>query len=123
MVNLRSRHQKNLDEQMVKDFCAAFQEEALGQLVRKIESALSLRKGAKSLLIAGGVAANQRFRQLIQAKLSIPTYFPHLQYCSDNAAMIAALGYQHFRQAPTSDRFRDLGWDAFSRYQFDVSAG
>ncbi len=120
MVNLRNRHQKSLDENMLKDFCAAFQEEALGQLVRKLEASVSLRPGAKSLLIAGGVAANQRFRQLIEAKLSIPTYFPHLQYCSDNAAMIAALGYQHFRKDPNSERFRNLSWDAFSRYQFEV---
>jgi N6-L-threonylcarbamoyladenine synthase len=123
MVNLRNRYRTNLDDQMLRDFCAGFQEEALGQLVRKLESAQAEKPDAKALLIAGGVAANQRFRQMIQAKISIPTYFPHLQYCSDNAAMIAALGYQHFIKNPSSTRFLDLNWDAFSRYQFEANPG
>ena len=122
MVNLRNKYQAELDEQKLMDFCAAFQEEALGQLVRKLESAAHLKTEAKSLLIAGGVAANQRFRDLVNARISIPTFFPHLQYCSDNAAMIAALGYQHFRKASDVRVFENLSWDAFSRYQFEPSS-
>lgn len=118
MVNLRNRHAAALNDEMISDFCAAFQEEALGQLVRKLDSAQQQRKAARSILIAGGVAANQRFRTLAQAKLKIPVYFPQLRFCSDNAAMIAALGYQHFVKARDITVFKQLGWDAFSRYQF-----
>ncbi len=118
MVNLRGRHQSELNDQMVRDFCAAFQEEALGQLVRKLEGAHVHRPAARSILIAGGVAANQRFRALAQSKLRIPAYFPQLRFCSDNAAMIAALGYQHYVKAEDPSLFKQLGWDAFSRYQF-----
>jgi len=115
MVNLK--HKRQFSEQDVKDAAAAFQEEALGQLVRKLETASHLRS-ARCLLVAGGVAANQKFRQLVKERLRLPAHFPQLDYCSDNAAMIAALGYHHFVKAPNPEVFQKLDWDAFSRYQF-----
>ncbi len=115
MVNLN--HKEPISGQRMNDAAAAFQEEALGQLVRKLVTASQLRP-ARSLLVAGGVAANQRFRTLVGEKLKIPAFFPQLAYCSDNAAMIAALGYHHFDQASDKSEFLKLNWDAFSRYQF-----
>jgi N6-L-threonylcarbamoyladenine synthase len=115
MVNLRNKQQMN--EQDVKNAAAAFQEEALGQLVRKLETASHLRS-ARCLLVAGGVAANQRFRALVKERLKLPAHFPQLDYCGDNAAMIAGLGYHHFAKADNHEAFRQLDWDAFSRYQF-----
>lgn len=120
MVNLRQRLPAPIEAGTLSDVCAAFQEEALSQLVRKIEAALQIRSQARSLLIAGGVAANQRFRQLIAERIKIPAYFPQLRFCSDNAAMIAALGYHHLEKAGSDDAFLNLSWDAFSRYHFDA---
>jgi len=117
MVNLRHRLGSNLSDQDVADLCAGFQEEALGQLIRKLKQAAK-QYPAKSILIAGGVAANQRFRELVQAELDLAAYFPHLRYCSDNAAMIAALGYYNFKDhLETAHPFLNYDWDAFSRYQ------
>lgn len=130
MVNLRQRQRQQqkdehaeteaetLSEQNLRDLCAAFQEEALGQLIRKLGYILETHRDVKSLLIAGGVAANLRFRELAKEHLRIPTYFPQLQYCSDNAAMIAALGFHHLVKAGGPHAFAQLNWDAFSRYQF-----
>lgn len=117
MVNLRHRLGAKITDQDIADLCAGFQEEALGQLVRKLKQASRVYK-ARSLLIAGGVAANQRFRELVQAELDLDAYFPQLRYCSDNAAMIAALGYYNFNdhREPNSV-FQTYDWDAFSRYQ------
>lgn len=115
MVNLN--HKQKISGQALNDAAAAFQEEALGQLVRKLETVSKLRP-AKCLLVAGGVAANQRFRALVSERLAIPAHFPQLSYCSDNAAMIAALGYHHFVKAQAPSDFHKLDWDAFSRYQF-----
>ncbi|MBC7530477.1 MAG: tRNA (adenosine(37)-N6)-threonylcarbamoyltransferase complex transferase subunit TsaD [Oligoflexus sp.] len=115
MVNLRNK--QVMSEQDVKNAAAAFQEEALGQLVRKLETASQLRK-ARCLLVAGGVAANQRFRELVASRLKLSTHFPQLSYCGDNAAMIAALAYHHFDKAENHEAFHRLDWDAFSRYQF-----
>lgn len=114
MVNLWQREKEHISEQNRADLCAAFQEEALHQIVRKFGTALELRPETKSILIAGGVAANKRFRQMMQEKISRPACFPELRFCSDNAAMIAALGYFEFKQ----NKHPNQVWDAFSRYQY-----
>lgn len=116
MVNLKQKQE--LSGQALNDAAAAFQEEALGQLVRKLET-VSRMRNARCVLVAGGVAANQRFRALVAEKIKIPAHFPQLSYCSDNAAMIAALAYHHFQKSPGNVKFQKMDWDAFSRYQFD----
>ncbi len=121
MVNLRQRYPGSLSEETLQDLCAAFQEEALGQLIRKLALIVQAHPEVRSLLIAGGVAANLRFRELADKHLRVPTYFPQLRYCSDNAAMIAALGFHQLAKAKDPGVFSRLDWDAFSRYQFTSS--
>lgn len=105
-------------EQDKADLCAAFQKAALGHLIRKIAKAVELYPATRSVVVSGGVSANQAFRQLANAKLPVPVYFPALAYCSDNAAMIASLGYYQFHQdaAPTPS-----SWDVFSSYPYTIS--
>ena len=103
--------------------CAAFQEEALGQLIRKVKSCIlnADENTIKSLLIAGGVAANGRFREMISKELTMKTYFPKLTYCSDNAAMIAALGWHEYTRSTNPTQFKNQhSWDAYSRYRFEL---
>ena len=116
MVNLHNQNSSELSGQLLHDVCAAFQEEALGQLVRKISIASSKWK-VKSILIAGGVAANGRLKSLLGEAVEIPVIFPNLRYCSDNAAMIAALAFFEGK-ASAFEKYRNQDWDAFSRYQF-----
>lgn len=96
-----------------EDVAHAFQEEALGQIVRKLAAARTVRPDSKSVIVAGGVASNTRFRALIAGQFSLPAYFPPLKYCSDNGAMIAAMAYYQ-GQASLSP-----GWDVYSRYPFE----
>ncbi len=98
------------------DIAYSFQEEALGQIVRKLSSAMNLRPAARSIIVAGGVAANSRFRSMMSAAFKIPVWFPSLNYCSDNGAMIAAMAY--YQQQVTSDD-SGVDWDVFSRYPFE----
>ena len=98
------------------DIAYAFQEEALGQILRKLKLAAALRPLAKSVIVAGGVAANQRFKALIAQSMTLPTWFPPLKFCSDNGAMIAAMAYYEWTMSKT--RYQ-LSWDVFSRYPFE----
>jgi N6-L-threonylcarbamoyladenine synthase len=102
--------------QKLEDIAAAFQEEALGQIVRKLELACKVRPESRSIIVAGGVAANQRFKNLVQGMTSLPVLFPPLNYCSDNGAMIAALGYHQWMAGEFDP---SLGWDVYSRYPFE----
>ncbi|MCX6130888.1 MAG: tRNA (adenosine(37)-N6)-threonylcarbamoyltransferase complex transferase subunit TsaD, partial [Proteobacteria bacterium] len=71
MVNLRARHAAELNHELINDFCAGFQEEALSQLLRKLASALQIKPSSRAILVAGGVAANQRFRDMALERLKV----------------------------------------------------
>lgn len=74
------------------DFAASFQRVAIETLVDKMCSAFD-KYQPKSVVVAGGVAANQELRRLIAERLPIAVHFPAPEFCTDNAAMVAALGY------------------------------
>lgn len=74
------------------DFAASFQRVAIEALVEKTVKAF-LHYHAKSVVIAGGVAANHELRQQLRAALPIPIDYAPMTLCTDNAAMIASLGY------------------------------
>jgi N6-L-threonylcarbamoyladenine synthase len=78
----------------VADVAASFQEAVCDVLVRKALDAAS-SEGIEDLLIGGGVAANSRLRVLATEraeKLGIRVRVPRPGLCTDNGAMVAALG-------------------------------
>ena len=82
----------------VADLAASFQFRITDILAEKLLLAAA-DTGAKTLCVAGGVAANQLLRETLTAqckKRHIRLYLPELSYCGDNAAMIAAQGYYEY---------------------------
>ena len=78
----------------VADVCASFQEAVVDVLTAKAVQACR-DKGVEHLLIGGGVAANSRLRALAQErcdKAGIRLRVPRPGLCTDNGAMVAALG-------------------------------
>jgi N6-L-threonylcarbamoyladenine synthase len=78
----------------VADVAAAFQEAVCDVLTRKAVDACR-RRGVDDLLIGGGVAANSRLRVLAEeraARHGIRVRVPRPRLCTDNGAMVAALG-------------------------------
>ncbi len=77
------------------DIAASFQAAVVDSLVPKTVVAAE-RYRAKTVILAGGVAANRRLRQQLgeaTVKLGLNFRVPDFAYCTDNAAMIAAAGY------------------------------
>jgi N6-L-threonylcarbamoyladenine synthase len=74
------------------NFAASFQYTAVKTLVNATIKAAAEYSPA-SVVIAGGVAANQELRRQLAEKLSLPIEYAPIQLCTDNGAMIAALGY------------------------------
>ena len=68
----------------------AFQEAVVSTLFIKCRRALE-QVNSKRLVIAGGVGANQRLREKLQ-QLDADVYFPRMEFCTDNGAMIAYAG-------------------------------
>jgi len=88
--------QGGLYDQDRSDFCASFQAAVADVLMEKsqraIEQYLRLNPDHPTLAVAGGVAANSEIRQLLKQltdDLNLTFIAPPLQFCTDNAAMIA----------------------------------
>lgn len=82
------------------DMAAEFEAALVEVLVEKTIHA-ALHYGVKTVLMAGGVAANQHLRDLMQERCreeKLNLFFPSLQLCTDNGAMIAGNAYYHYMQ-------------------------
>ena len=83
---------ERLDEPTRNDFAASFQRIAVETLVEKVVKAAHEFQ-PKSVVIAGGVAANQELRRILADKLPMPIDYAPMNLCTDNGAMVATLGY------------------------------
>ncbi|WP_294539082.1 tRNA (adenosine(37)-N6)-threonylcarbamoyltransferase complex transferase subunit TsaD [uncultured Gemmiger sp.] len=98
VVNEVHNAQQRGETVSVPDMAASFQER-IAQILAKKLLAAAADNGAKTVCLAGGVAANGRLRQLVNdgvQKLGAKVYLPELKYCGDNGAMIAAQGYYEY---------------------------
>ena len=78
----------------------------------------------KSVIIAGGVSRNSLLREKAVSQLGTEMrkiFLPEAQYCTDNAAMIAWLGYEKFTKFPETDYF-DKAINSYSRSKFNLRA-
>ena len=95
------RLERNGEELNVADMCASFQETALKVLWSRVSLALQ-QYDVRQLILAGGVAANSRLREITEQEMKKypdKTYIiPPIKYCTDNAAMIGASGYVAYKK-------------------------
>ena len=85
-----------LDEQTRADVASSFQEAVVETLAAKCLRALK-QTGARTLVVAGGVGANRALRARLLSigqRHGIVVRYPRLEFCTDNAAMIAYVGCQ-----------------------------
>jgi N6-L-threonylcarbamoyladenine synthase len=102
-VRRRVVAQKRLTASFRANLAYAFQEAVVDILATKTFLAAE-KFTAQEIHLAGGVSANSALRERIQTyadKLQIPLRFPvKFQYCTDNAAMIAAAGFALYQKNP-----------------------
>ena len=82
------------DDQTCADIARAFQDAVVDTMIIKCRRALQ-QTGINRLVIAGGVGANQALREGLQVmadELSAELFYPRLEFCTDNGAMIAYAG-------------------------------
>ena len=92
VVALRDRE---LDDQTRADAAQAFEEAVVETLLIKCRRALAATD-ARTLVVAGGVGANRRLRARMLAmgeRDGVRVVYPRVEFCTDNAAMIALLGH------------------------------
>lgn len=102
-VNQILEEKGQLDEQTRNDICRAFQDAAVDVLTHKAKNAL-LQTGFDRLVVAGGVGANTALRHSLN-QLNATVYFPALEFCTDNGAMIAFAGAMRLKHASMNHSF------------------
>lgn len=93
---------KRLSDQQKADIAAGFTGTAVEMLVDPLAQAHE-EFSPKSLVIAGGVSASPELRKQVSERLPAGTYFPDIQLCTDNGAMIAVAGYFEAKAGKASD--------------------
>jgi len=88
---LTTWNKQEQNEQTRADIARAFEDAVIDTLLIKCRRAIKQTK-LKTLVIAGGVAANKRLRSSFKKKLDINIYYPRPNFCTDNGAMIAHAG-------------------------------
>ncbi len=87
-------HQQRDDRQTYADIAWAFQDAVITVLVEKALAALA-ESGLNQLVVAGGVGANKQLRRHLTEKagnIGAAVFYPQLEFCTDNGAMIALAG-------------------------------
>ncbi len=87
------------DQQTKADIAYAFQQTIVETLTIKCKRAIE-QTTLNRLVVAGGVSANQQLRKALQQLMSEKNgqiFYPELEFCTDNAAMIAYAGCQRLQ--------------------------
>ena len=96
---------QHLSATELADVAASFQAALVQTLVAKTVAA-ARNAGVQNVVVGGGVAANSALRAELQAacaQAGLHLYLTPLEYCTDNAAMIAALAYRRVQRGETAD--------------------
>lgn len=100
--------QNELDQQTRADIACAAQEAIVDVLMSKAMTALK-QSGLKQLVVAGGVGANQMLRAQLNTaaeKIGCRVFYPDLEFCTDNGAMIAFAGAMRLQQQEAKRDYR-----------------
>ncbi len=95
LYTLRQNEEKMTDPIFRQNIAASFQEAVVDVLIKKTAKAVD-RYDPKSVILAGGVAANIELRGRLQAmgaEKGVAVHVPPFAFALDNAAMIAVAGY------------------------------
>jgi N6-L-threonylcarbamoyladenine synthase len=109
--------QNDTSEQTQADICRAFELAVADTLMIKCKRALE-QEGLNRLVVSGGVSANREIRSKLDqlmAKRKGTAFYPRLEFCTDNAAMIAFAGAQRLLAGETND----LNFAAQARWPLD----
>ena len=109
---------KMTDDELLQnrsDIAASYQEAIIDTLLEKLKKVYQ-KTNINKVSVAGGVAANTRFREKaseLSDKMGLHIHFPKMEFCTDNAAMIAMVGYLKFK----NNKFSNLDVVSKARYK------
>lgn len=113
-ANTINQQKQDINEQTKADIARAFEDALVDTLLIKSRRALD-QTGFNRLVIAGGVSANKTLRSKLaqlMAERKGQVYYPRLEFCTDNGAMIAYAGMIHLK----ASQFAELAIEVKPRW-------
>lgn len=124
--SLREKEGNTLSDATIADICASFQKTCGDSVEDRVKNAFKMfakgRKTPHTLVVAGGVAANQYLRGRLESlcgKHGFQLVAPPIRLCTDNAAMIAWTGVEYLKAGHTTS----LDFAPRARWPLDAAAG
>ena len=105
VINLAHNEEQRGAEINKEDLATSFQTVAIEAITSKVRKAV-IDKNIKTVIVAGGVAANQGLRNAMKKltkELHVDLSIPPMKYCTDNATMVAAAGYYAYLDGRRAD--------------------
>ncbi len=105
VINLAHNEEQRSAEINKEDLATSFQTVAIEAITSKVRKAV-IDKNIKTVIVAGGVAANQGLRNAMEKltkELHVDLSIPPMKYCTDNATMVAAAGYYAYLDGRRAD--------------------
>ena len=105
VINLVHNEEQRGNEINKADLATSFQIVAVESIINKVRKAI-VDKKVKTVIVAGGVAANQGLRYAMEkltSEWNVELSIPPMKYCTDNATMIAAAGYYAYLDGRRAD--------------------
>jgi len=120
VLTVVKNHSANICEQDKANIARGFVDAIVDVLTAKCMTALK-HTGLKRLVIAGGVGANQQLRESLNAaaaKKNYQVFYPELEFCTDNGAMIALAGAMRLQINPAAAK-KDYAFNVKPRWPLD----
>jgi len=105
MLEVRKAREANTLETCRADIAASFQRAAVDTLVGRTLQAANKQELAR-VVVAGGVGANKLLRREMAQRFEGQVYYPRLEFCTDNGAMIAVAGALRLADAQVATEIR-----------------
>lgn len=120
MINIVHNAEQKGEELRLGDLAASFRRAVVDEIVPRVIDCAEC-EGYKTVVLAGGVAANARLRETITdaaSKHGLKLYLPPKKLCGDAAAMIGAQGYYEF----LAGNVGDMSQNAYASLAADYTA-
>ena len=106
------------DPQTLADIACCFEDAIIDTLFIKSKRALEYTDTDR-LVVVGGVSANKKLRSHLKTKLkNVDVYYPRHEFCTDNGAMVAYLGYLRLQHGLNSG---DADWTIAARARWPIN--
>lgn len=101
VINQREQFHRRGPLDSLENIAASFEKAAIDLLLKRLDIAVEDTE-VRTIVVGGGVAANTYLREALCGRPGLRVFFPSRKLCTDNAAMVAGIGYRYLARGDRS---------------------